>query len=75
MHGHYVVSPILTEINGKRAYTKLGSCSQFHHHFTISFLPISFRPKITNIIFKESTLRKTCLHEKAARKMLVKLTP
>jgi hypothetical protein len=54
----------------------LSSSSQFHQQFTISFLrQFSFAKKITILNVSTEKLRKTLLYGKAARKMLVKLTP
>jgi hypothetical protein len=52
-----------------------GHRSQFHQHFMTNFAPKSFRQKITNPNCKHLKLRKKLSYEKAARKILVKLTP
>jgi hypothetical protein len=48
---------------------------QFHQHFMSSFCAKIFLPKITNPNVCTKKLRKKLLYKKAARKILVKLTP
>jgi hypothetical protein len=50
-------------------------CGQFHQHFIIAFAPISLRQKKFNLYFKHKKALCETFIQKAACKLLVKLTP
>ncbi len=50
-------------------------CGQFDQHFMSAFAPIFLCQKSSNLKCKYKKLTSKLLYEKAARKMLVQLTP